>query len=81
MVAYYPASARKQLQVQLKPGRWHLEWFDPRDGSLAEAGTAEIAEQPFTLPAKPTLDDWLLVLERADAGREDNVEQDMDEEA
>ena len=24
---------------------------------------------------------WMLALERADAGREDNVEQDMDEEA
>lgn len=71
LVAYYPATARKKLSVALGKGHWRMVWFDPRDGSTREAGMLETSEKSFALPAKPTPDDWLLVLEREGAEQED----------
>ena len=67
VVAYYPASARKPLALSLGRGSWHASWFDPRTGDTQDGGTLKTADTPFALPAKPTLDDWLFVLEREDS--------------
>lgn len=65
-VAYYPAAAHRQLALKLVKGPWHMDWFDPRTGDSQSAGTILAAGEPLVLPAKPSLDDWLLVLERED---------------
>lgn len=66
VVAYYPAAAHRQLALKLAKGPWHMDWFDPRTGDSQSADTILATGEPFVLPAKPSLDDWLLVLERED---------------
>ncbi len=66
VVAYYPAAVHRQLALKLARGSWHMYWFDPRTGTSQSAGAILVADEPFVLPAKPSLDDWLLVLERED---------------
>ena len=65
LVAYYSESVRKPLSVEgLTPGAWRLRWFDPRTGE-ASASEDAIIEGAWTLPEKPSIEDWLLVAEKA----------------
>lgn len=63
IVAYYSAQARKPLELEGRSGVWQASWFDPRGGAVQEAGTIE-CEGSLVLPRRPTLDDWVLVLEK-----------------
>lgn len=63
IVAYYSAQARKPLELEGRAGIWQASWFDPRTGAMHDAGTIE-AEGTLTLLRRPTLDDWLFVLEK-----------------
>ena len=65
LVAYYSESVRKPLAVEgLTPGAWRLRWFDPRTGEFGVPADAPI-EGAWTLPEKPSIEDWLLVAEKA----------------
>ena len=50
----------------LKDGSWLLRWFDPVRGVYAGEEVRQISGGRMRLPDKPTMDDWLLVLNRAD---------------
>ncbi len=63
IVAYYSAQARKPLELEGREGVWQASWFDPRSGAVQEAGTIE-SEGSLVLLRRPTLDDWVLVLEK-----------------
>ena len=65
LVAYYSESVRKPLSVEgLTPGAWRLTWFDPRTGEFGAPEDATI-DGAWTLPEKPSIEDWLLVAEKA----------------
>lgn len=67
IVAYYCDTARKTLSLDCVPegSRYEARWFDPREGVYADAGVVECPDGVLELPAKPGLDDWLLLLERS----------------
>lgn len=75
-VAYYAATTRKPLELAgLKDGSWLLRWFDPVRGVYAGEEVRQISGGRMRLPDKPTMDDWLLVLNRADGLYKMRMEQ------
>jgi Protein of unknown function (DUF4038)/Domain of unknown function (DUF5060) len=50
------------VKVQLIPGRYHAEWFNPLTGDIIPAGVAE--GPTWTSPTAPGRHDWALLLQR-----------------
>ena len=57
---YLPAAGK--VTVQLAPGRYDAQWFDPMTGEVANAGAAE--GPAWTSPPAPGRNDWALLLRR-----------------
>ena len=65
-VLYYPASTRKSGVIQPFPqGAYSMQWFNPRTGAYGEPLPFQVKEGGFTIPTKPDLDDWCLVVSLA----------------
>lgn len=76
LVAYYAATTRRPLAVDgLMDGPWALRWFDPVTGTYSGEEVRQISGERMRLPDKPTMDDWLLVLNRADSIFSKSMEQ------
>lgn len=65
IVAYYGDTARRSLKIDGidDAAIYRARWFDPREGTYAEGEEVRAQEGTLTLPAKPNLGDWLVVLE------------------
>lgn len=76
VVAYYAATTRRPLAVDgMKDESWVLRWFDPATGTYSGEEVRQMSGGRMRLPDKPTMDDWLLVLMRADSIYTKRMEQ------
>jgi hypothetical protein len=50
----------QKATVQLEPGRYHVRWFNPRDGQTKPLPDA--AASPWTSPEPPDSGDWAVLL-------------------
>jgi len=63
IILYYIAPARGEIVLAGLPEvTYTVRWFDPRTGEYSDSFTLKSAEGRVTLPAKPDLRDWLIVL-------------------
>ena len=62
-VFYYPEATRKRGEIEgFHPGVYTMQWFDPRKGAYGETCEFSIAGSTWSIPAKPDLNDWCLVV-------------------
>jgi len=67
-VAYLPRSFSRTRRLDitnLNSRTYTARWFNPRDGSYQTIAAPPAAVSTWTLPARPTSDDWVLLLQSA----------------
>jgi hypothetical protein len=59
-----PAGSADVQLLGLEDGRWQARWLDPRSGDETPAGPVAVPDDGIWLAARPTPDDWVLILDR-----------------
>lgn len=64
-VFYYPEATRKSGNLQgFHNSIYTMQWFNPRTGLYEQEKTeVKIEDNTWSIPAKPDVNDWCLVLE------------------
>lgn len=65
IVAYFGDTVRRKLAIEGVPtgAAYASRWFNPRTGAYRDGENVSVVTDSITLPDKPEVGDWLLVLE------------------
>jgi hypothetical protein len=64
-VVYLPAGPADAVLLGLTPDDWQARWLDPRTGAEHDIGRVSApSDGIWPAPARPSADDWVLVLSR-----------------
>ena len=69
-VFYYPQASRKSTDIKgFRSGLYTMQWFNPRTGEYEpDICTFEVSGDTWTIPMKPDMEDWCLVVKAKEQG-------------